>query len=211
MTQAFACAALLQGCKSNATAARGDAGSPDVANDAGGGALVEATGSECSADWLDAASLCPSIVPEAGAVLLHAIGSGTQNYQCQVVASDAGVSYAWVFLGPRAILRGCNAALIGHHFSSDAGAAAPEWQTLDGTYVVGRKTVAYTPEGGAGSVPWLLVGTTAHGGNGTLSKATWVSRANVEGGIAPSTTCDASTVGATESVGYAADYYFWGP
>jgi len=190
-----------------------ESGGPDAA-DGGSDALAEGGG--CSGDWLDATALSPSIVPDAGVVILHAAGSGTQNYQCQSIASDGGVdggaTYGWVFIGPQATLDDCNATLIGHHFASEAGAAAPEWQTLDGTYVIGSKRVAYTPDGGAGSVPWLLVQATAHGGSGTLSNADWVSRANTDGGIAPpSTTCDSTSVGTTQDVGYTADYYFWGP
>jgi hypothetical protein len=114
-------------------------------------------------------------------------------------------------LGRPMSLDDCHATLIGHHFASEAGASAPEWQTLDGTYVIGSKKVAYTPDGGSGSVPWLLLEATAHGGTGTLNQADWISRANTDGGIAPSTTCDSTTVGTTQDVGYTVDYYFWGP
>jgi len=189
----------------------GDSGATDAAGDSGGDAVAEETDGACSGDWLDASALYPGIVPDAGGVLLHAAGTGTQNYQCQAASDDGGVTYSWVFVGPQANLNDCHAVLIGHHFASEAGASAPEWQTLDGTYVIGSKKVSYTPDGGAGSIPWLLVQATSHGGSGTLSVASWVSRANTEGGIAPSTTCDESTVGTTQNVGYGADYYFWGP
>ena len=85
--------------------------------------------------------------------------------------------------------------LIGHHFASEAGAAAPEWQTLDGTYAVGRKVLAYTPDGGSGSIPWLLLGATSTGGSGTLSGTTYVQRLNTAGGNAPCTGCDQGALG----------------
>ncbi len=239
MSHALACALLVQGCSSSsnnptqgedggaeggapeasvATSEAGasdagnggmDSSAPDSAADAGGDALAD--DGACPGDWLDTTSLDPSIVPDAGSVILHAAGSGTQNYECEAVTTDGAVSYAWVFVGPRANLDDCHATLIGQHFASEAGAAAPEWQTLDGTYVIGSKKVAFTPDGGAGSVPWLLLQATSHGGTGTLSNADWVSRAHTDGGIAPTSTCDGTTVGATQNVGYSADYYFWGP
>jgi hypothetical protein len=186
-----------------------DAGS----SDGGGDAVAPETDAACSGDWLDASWVYPGVTPDAGAVILHAAGSGTQNYQCQAVDtdSDAGPTYEWVFVGPQANLDDCNATLIGHHFASEAGAAAPEWQTLDGTYVIGSKKVSYTPDGGSGSIPWLLLEATAHGGTGTLSNANWISRANTMGGNAPAAACTASNVGTVQDIDYTADYFFWGP
>ncbi len=179
--------------------------------DGGGDAVATGSDAACTGAWLNASDLYPGVTPDAGAVILHAAGNGTQNYECEAVDSDAGTTYEWVFTGPQADLDDCNATLIGHHFASEAGVSAPEWQTLDGTYVIGSKKVSYTPDGGAASIPWLLLEATAHGGDGTLSNANWVSRANTAGGIAPTTACTASNVGATQDVDYTADYYFWGP
>jgi hypothetical protein len=183
--------------------ASGDGGSVDGGSDA----------VACSGEWLDASWIYPEVMPDAGAVILHAAGSGTQNYECEAVDpdSDAGPTYEWVFTGPQANLDDCNAALIGHHFASEAGASAPEWQTLDGTYVIGSKKVSFIPDGGAESIPWLLLEATAHGGTGTLSNANWISRANTAGGITPTTACTVSNVGVTQDVDYTADYFFWGP
>jgi hypothetical protein len=192
-----------------------DGGASDASEDAGsadGGGDAIATGADaCTGDWLDTSSLYPGITPDAGAVILHAAGSGTQNYECEGVADDGGTSYAWTFTGPQANLDDCTGTLIGHHFASEAGASAPEWETLDDTYVIGSKKVSYTPDGGASSIPWLLLQATAHGGTGTLSNANWISRANTAGGVAPTTACGASNVGTTQDIDYTADYYFWGP
>ena len=113
---------------------------------------------------------------------------GTQNYSCTV--TDAGT--AWTFVGPSAALNDCNGVLIGHHMVSDGGTAFPEWiETSDGTYVVGHKLAAFTPDGGAGSVPWLLLQGVQHGGTGTLSQAEYIQRLYTDGGIAPGPGCDA--------------------
>jgi hypothetical protein len=202
---------------SNPDSSNADGNSPDDAEtqalgDGGTDGAPDASDGGCYGTWLAASGLDPSIVPEAGTVLLRAAAAGTQDYQCRAIVGDAGTSYTWVFVGPEADLDDCHGALIGHHFASEAGAAAPEWQTLDGTYVIGAKKVAYTPDGGAASVPWLLIQATSHGGAGTLATANWVTRANTSGGIAPpSTTCDVDAATATQKVSYTADYFFWGP
>ncbi|MGH7436815.1 MAG: DUF3455 domain-containing protein, partial [Polyangiaceae bacterium] len=125
---------------------------------------------------------------------------------------DAGESFAWVLQGPDAQLKDCSGNMIGHHFPSEAGASAPEWQTTDGTYVVAHKVATYTPDGGSGSVAWLLLQASSHGGDGGLSNVTFVQRLDTDGGVAPATGCDINTdAGATVNVPYTADYYFWGP
>ncbi len=225
---------LLAGCSSDSM---GGGGSPDASNDSATSDVVTvetstadsptreasnqdaeseaASDAGCPSNWTVAPVADPSIaVPVGGSgVLLHAVGVGTQNYACSQVTSDAGTSYAWVFTGPQASLNDCNASLVGHHFASDGGAAAPEWQTLDGTYVIGKKNAAFTPDGGAGSVPWLLLQGVAHGGSGTLAQTAYIQRLNTDGGIAPaaSTCSQSSEVGTTQDVPYTADYYFFGP
>jgi hypothetical protein len=167
-------------------------------------------GSACAA-WLKVPPLDPSITPTAGSVASRAAATGVQTYRCQAALSDAGSSYAWVFVGPRADLHDCNGGIIGRHFASEAAHGAPEWQTVDGASVVGRKKASYTPDGGAGSIPWLLVEVTGHEGQGAIGDTRWISRANTSGGAAPKTPCDESTVGTTKDVDYTADYFFWGP
>jgi hypothetical protein len=152
-------------------------------------------------------------VPDGGGgVLLHATGTGTQNYTCEAVTLDGGSGYAWVFTGPQADLADCAMNKIGQHFASDGGPGAPEWMTLsDGTYVIGKKVAADTPDGGSGAIPWLLIQAVAHGGGtGTLSHADYIQRVHTTGGLAPSTTCDATSMGMMEQVPYTADYYFFG-
>jgi hypothetical protein len=173
----------------------------------GGPTESDASDGACPGSWLTAPTVPASIeVPaDGGGVILHAAGVGTQNYAC--TATDAGT--VWTFIGPSASLNDCNGVLIGHHQVSDGGTAFPEWiETIDGTYVVGHKLAAYTPDGGAGDVPWLLLQGVQHGGTGTLSQAEYIQRLNTDGGVAPGAGCDA---GDMVQVPYGADYYFYGP
>jgi hypothetical protein len=186
----------------------GDSSSGDSSlGDSGGDAEPgDASDGGCPSGWLLAPTVPASIeVPaDGGGVLLHAAGAGTQNYAC--TPGDGGVS--WVFVGPQADLSDCNGNVIGHHYASDGGATFPEWITVDGTYVVGHKVAAYTPDGGAASVPWLLLQAVDHGGTGTLSHVAYVHRLDTDGGVAPGTGCDA---GDMVQVPYTADYWFYGP
>jgi hypothetical protein len=190
-----------------------DSGTDGAASDS---AATDASTSDaaCPSSWFVAPAVDPTIaVPDGGGmVLLHAAGAGTQNYTCNESTVDGGATYTWTFVGPEADLSDCNATLIGHHFASDAGANAPEWQTTDGTYVIGSKLAAFTPDGGASSVPWLLLQGVGHGGSGTLSSAHYIQRVQTDGGVAPAaTSCNADAGGTTMKVPYTASYYFFGP
>jgi hypothetical protein len=184
----------------NSDTATGDTGS----NDSGSS---DASDGGCPPSWLMPPSVDPSIaVPsDGGGVLAHGAGSGTQNYACDVTL-DGGTS--WTLTGPTATLDDCTGGVLAHHFASDGGAAFPEWQAPDGTYVVGHKLAAFTPDGGAASVPWLLLQAVTTGGTGTLAQVAYVQRLDTDGGVAPAGVCEA---GATQDVTYTADYYFYGP
>jgi hypothetical protein len=171
-----------------------------------------ATAAGCGSAWLEAPAVDPPIaVPDGGGrAVLHAAASGTQNYRCARALVDGGATYTWAFVGPEATLRDCR-AVIGNHFASDGGASAPEWQTLEGSYVVGRKLAGLTPDGGASSVPWLLIGAASHGGSAALGQAHYIQRIDTHGGLAPRAGCDEKTEGVTEKVPYTADYFFYGP
>ncbi len=144
-----------------------------------------------------------------GRVILRAAAKGSQDYACAPVVVDGGTSYAWSLTGPHATLTDCHAVEIGRHFASDGGAGAPEWQTVDGAYIVAHKSAASTTDGG--SVPWLLLTVDGHGGSAPFTEARYVQRVNTSGGVAPSAPCDASRVGTLQKVPYAADYFFYGP
>jgi hypothetical protein len=202
----------------------GDAGdggdsSNNTGTDAGPDSQADAT---CPSAWSVAPTVPASITPDSGSgtVVLHALGTGTQNYACLGTpidggadAGDAGATFAWTLVTPNATLTDCNGAIIGHHFASDAGATAPEWLEVDNSYIIGHKIAAYTPDGGSGSIPWLLLQATGHDGTdaGVLSNVTYVQRLDTDGGLAPATGCDFDSSGTTTNVGYQADYYFFGP
>ena len=192
-----------------------DGSSPDVsAADAQPDAANVELDAACPSSWTAAPAVDPSIaVPDGGGgVLLHAAATGTQDYTCMQVTVDGGSAYAWVFVGPEADLADCTAIKIGKHFASDGGAAAPAWQTNDGTFVVAKKVAANTPDGGAGAVPWLLLQEVSNGGTGPLAKVGYIQRVNTTGGKAPAAaTCDANAAGTTQKIGYTGDYYFFGP
>jgi hypothetical protein len=157
-------------------------------------------------------SFDPSLTPpDGGSVIFHAAASGTQDYMCETLIDDAGAdaNNIWVFTGPEANLADCDGTQVGSHFASDGGPTRPQWQTNDGAFVIGKKSASFTPDGGSGSIAWLLVQEVSTGGTGTLSKTHWVQRLNTDGGNAPglANSCDA---GATQKVPYTADYYFYG-
>ena len=213
--------AALEACSSNPE--QGDGGNDAAQNDVTQNDVAQqkdsATNDVQQSDASDGG--CPSTwtatpdvgvpgldVPDGGGgVILHGAASGTQNYMCE--ANDAG--YSWTFTGPQANLDDCSSNLIAHHFASDAGPTAPEWQTLDNSYVIGKKIAAYTPDGGSGSVPWLLLQETSNGGSGVIAQTLYIQRLFTDGGVAPTSTCDQGTVGTTMQQPYTADYYFYGP
>jgi hypothetical protein len=164
------------------------------------------TASACGAAWLAAPAVDASLAPppEGGAVIAHVTATGVQTYTC---ARGADGATSWTPSGPDADLSDCNGARAGRHFASQAGAAAPEWQATDGSYVVAQKAAATPAPGDPNAVPWLLLRVTDHGGAGAISRARYVQRVRTHGGVAPTTACDA---GAVARVPYSADYYFVG-
>jgi len=72
---------------------------------------------------------------------------------------------------------------------------------------VGAKVAAVTVDTSA--IPWLLLRAASTSGNGKMSRVTFIQRLSTSGGTAPSSGCDASTLGAVARVGYTAKYYFF--
>jgi hypothetical protein len=191
--------------------AKKDASTTDAANDVVTVDASDAGDGGCLASWLDVPDAGSALVPEGGlpTLNLHASATGTQDYTCTGTATDAGTTtYAWLFVGPEANLDDCHDVLMGHHFASEAGAAAPEWQTLDTSFVIAKKIVPY--DAGSASIPWLLLQETSNGGSGEIAKTLWVQRLFTTGGNPPTATCDSGSVGTTQKVAYTADYYFYG-
>lgn len=134
-------------------------------------------------------------VPAGNIPYLVGHATGTQNYTCLA----GGI---WSAAVPRAILVGDNGHQIATHF------AGPTWQAKDGSTVVGKALAAATVSPDA--IPWLLLAavstSTGPEGGDRLSETTYIQRLNTSGGKAPAGACAS---GATASVPYTADYYFY--
>ncbi len=149
-------------------------------------------------------------LPASGrSVILRAAAQGVQIYRCTAAvtpdggAADAGAPYQWVFTAPEATLYDSAMNVIGTH------SAGPRWRSNDGSEVVGT-VVARNNAPVTTAIPWLLLSGAPTSAAGVFNRARFVHRVATVGGVAPSTGCDASTVGTDARVNYTADYYFWG-
>jgi hypothetical protein len=125
--------------------------------------------------------------------------SGAQIYRCQ--AADS--TYAWTLVAPAAVLKDDAGRLIAWHY------AGPSWRAVDGSTVMAARIGSATAPI-PNAIPWLLLAVTSHPGPaGALTPTTFIQRINTTGGVAPATGCDAAHVGATTSVPYTADYWFY--
>ena len=139
-------------------------------------------------------------VPAGNVPFLMGRASGTQNYTCQLTASG----YAWTLVAPSAILVDDKGKQIMTHY------AGPTWQSKDGSKVVATRVdgVGVDPT----AIPWLLLRATSKTpgpGGDLLTNTTYIHRVNTAGGMAPTSGCDASSLGAATNVAYTADYYFY--
>jgi hypothetical protein len=144
-----------------------------------------------------------AIRPPAGQVrFLRGHATGTQNYTCQATAAGG---FAWTLVAPSATLTDKKGRTIMTHF------AGPTWRANDGSTVVAARVDGVTVDPAA--IPWLLLRATSttRGPNGgdRLTATTYIQRVNTTGGLAPTTGCDATKVGAAVNVPYTADYYFY--
>jgi hypothetical protein len=129
---------------------------------------------------------------------------GVQVYECRAKTGQAG-AFEWAFVAPDAVLYNTSGTQIGKHYGG------PAWESNDGSKLVGAvKGRADAPQKAgmaAGSVPWLLLTTTASGAKGSFSNVTAIQRVNTVGGIAPTATCAQGNAGSQARVPYTADYY----
>lgn len=152
--------------------------------------------------------------PNVAFLLGHAIG--TQNYECQPVASLGRVG--WVLFTPQATLFDDPDGQLTTHFfapnpEEDNLVVRAAWQdSKDTSAVWGRQTGSVVVA--ADAIAWLRlekagtqVGPT---GGTTLAVTTFIQRVNTVGGVAPSTGCDVPTdIGKKAFVPYTADYVFF--
>ena len=59
------------------------------------------------------------------------------------------------------------------------------------------------------AIPWLLLKAVSYTGTGMMSDVIAVQRVDTQGGVTPTSGCDAAHVGTETSVAYTATYYFY--
>ena len=128
-------------------------------------------------------------VPPHSRLLLQAVGSGDQIYDC--------VNGRWALIAPDAKLLNQEGYVIGRHF------AGPTWQLNDGSWVKGR-AVANQVAPDATAVPWLLLESV--GGTGKLGTVRFIQRTETHGGNAPDGSCSQNEM---RRVPYTATYSFY--
>jgi hypothetical protein len=128
-------------------------------------------------------------------LVLQARGEGVQIYTCM---KDA--DWAWKLKAPEATRFDENHHAIGKHF------AGPTWRLDDGSEVQGKLLESKQQ---AGTIPWLILSARPTGGEGRLSQVDAVRRSETQGGLAPSTGCDAQHTGVEVRVPYSATYSFF--
>lgn len=142
----------------------------------------------------------PVKAPSGEAVSRVVPAKGVQIYECRAVKDRAG-AFEWGFIAPDAELFDTRGQKIGKHY------AGPVWEAADGSKIAGAvKGRADAPR--QGDIPWLLLGTTASGPQGSFSQVTFIQRVNTVGGAAPAVPCASANLGAMARVPYTADYYF---
>jgi len=128
-------------------------------------------------------------------LVLQARGEGVQIYSC---VKDA--DWAWKLKAPEATLFDESHHAIGRHF------AGPTWRLDDGSEVQGKLLESRQQ---AGTIPWLILSARSTGSEGRLSQVDAVRRSETQGGLAPSTVCDAQHTGVEVRVPYSATYSFF--
>lgn len=140
-------------------------------------------------------------VPAGNKMVLETVGAGTITYECRD-KKDAAGQYEWVFVGPDAVLSDRKGKAIGKYYGPPA-----TWESNDGSKVTATQ-LAVAPNG-TGNIPLQLVKANPASGAGAMQGVTYIQRLATQGGTAPAASCDASTKGKKEIVGYQADYLFW--
>ncbi|MEI6145718.1 MAG: DUF3455 domain-containing protein [Methylococcales bacterium] len=148
----------------------------------------------------NAGMVMPEVIrPPVGQVAkltVHAIGD--QIYQC-VLENNV---YAWQSLAPDAALFDMQGQVVGHHYSG------PIWEYKEGSRIVGRVVGKYDVDPSA-SIPWLLVEVVANHGVGVFSDVQFINRVHTQGGLAPTSSCNANHLGSEKRMSYTADYIFY--
>ncbi len=123
--------------------------------------------------------------------------NGDQVYVC----GASGTQFAWTLKAPDAVLTD-GGKTVGKHY------AGPTWEAQDGSKVVGE-AIANSPSPLPNTIPWLVLKAKSRTGAGAMADIAYVVRTNTEGGIAPTTGCDATHVNEEKRVHYTATYLFF--
>lgn len=152
----------------------------------------------CSASSLAANAQDRTIPPppEQPVLILHAKGS--QVYLCQRVEN----SFQWVFTAPVARLFDDTGKEVATHGDG------PIWTYQDSSSIQGV-VQQKVPSPDAGSIPWLLLKAVNPARTGILTKVDFIRRSDTQGGIAPTTGCDADHVNVSARIPYTATYTFY--
>ena len=142
-------------------------------------------------------------VPAGHVVALETVGTGDITYECRDKAAAMG-QHEWVFVGPSASLSDRQGRVVGRYYGPPA-----TWAATDGSAITGTQ-VAVAPAA-SGSIPLQLVKANPATGQGAMSGLSYVQRVATQGGVAPTSACDAASKGRREIVKYQADYIFWKP
>ncbi len=135
-------------------------------------------------------------VPNGNSAYLTLHAKGDQIFHC-VLKTGA---YSWKWHAPEAKLYDTqNQTLVGNH------GAGPSWAYKDGSSVK-AKVIQKTDAPDKADAAWLLLEVTEHKGEGLLAQASFIQRINTQGGVAPSSGCDANHLGSEKRVLYSADY-----
>ena len=174
--------------------------------------VAPATSTDAAAPVCDQLGpLVPPSVPAAlaapsGAMLAKRVhAAGLQIYTCTPpTGSGATAAYIWALKAPDAKLYDTSCSLVGTH------GAGPAWRSeADGSTVVGAAVASIDAPDKHRAIPWLLLKAVSHTGTGMMSNVIAVQRVDTQGGVAPSSGCDAAHAGTETSVGYSATYYFY--
>ncbi len=136
--------------------------------------------------------------PPAQRPILTVTGKGVQIYTCQPSATGP----QWTFQAPEATLADPSGNPVGTH------AAGPIWKSNDGSTVKGeliQKSASPDPA----TIPWLLLKAVSPSGSGIMTRVEFIRRSDTQGGIAPTTGCDAQHLNAVSRVPYTATYTFY--
>jgi hypothetical protein len=149
-----------------------------------------------------------NLEPIASKVVYQEQGRGDQIYIC----AQQKDGMQWVLKGPAAVLYDASNHPVGKHGDG------PQWTWNDGSAVRG-KVVGKHAAPSSTNLPWLLVKTDPFTGPnngesdppGALDNISYVKRTDTQGGLAPTTGCDAAHIGASQAVPYSARYTFYSP